>query len=329
MEAYPDIIHERLQQRARDLQKLPDEHNGVRVKLVAEKEARRWKPGTVVTVAFEAGKGDAQLRKTIEETARIWTEFANLTFDFRDQSTGKYREFSADDNSYSASIRISFRTDNAWGGYWSAIGKDSINEKYYRVWEPSMNLGGLDTEQPQYVVGTILHEFGHALGAHHEHMHPGGNCDDEWRWDDDAGYVSTTDEYASLTSDKYGRWPGIYTLMSGAPNYWSRSKVDSNLRQLKDASAYDTGPFDKDSIMKYYYESSFYKKGKDSPCYSDETNSLSRGDKEQIAKLYPRDASFLTSFARKRIDALATMKQLTTAFPSNLALEAAIESLNE
>jgi hypothetical protein len=172
-------------------------------------------------------------------------------------------------------------------------------------------------------------EFGHALGAYHEHQHPGGNCDDEWRWDDDANYVSTTDEYGYLIADKYDRWPGIYTIMSGAPSYWSRKKVDANMRQLKDASAYDSGPFDKDSIMKYYYLPSFYKRGANSPCYSNETNSLSRGDKEQIAKLYPRDASFIASAARKQSDTLATLRQLREAFPSNLALEAAIKALEK
>jgi hypothetical protein len=190
-----------------------------------------------------------------------------------------------------------------------------------------MNLGGLDRQKPDYVVGTVLHEFGHALGAHHEHKHPGGSCDDEWRWDDDPGYASTTDSDGSLTWDKYNRWPGIYTMMSGAPDYWPRSKVDSNLRQLKDASAYDVGSFDKDSIMKYYYWSSYYKRGRDSPCYSEETNSLSSGDKEQIAKFYPRDTSLVASAGQKQSGTLATLKQLGASFPSNLALEAAIKSL--
>jgi hypothetical protein len=327
IEAYPDIIRDRLQSRARALEKLPEKFNDVRVKLVAEKEAYRWLRGETVTVAFEAGQGEAGFRKTIEEAALEWTKYANIKFDFREAGTNAFREFSENDNKYAASIRISFRRDGGWGGYWSAVGTASINDRYYKPWEPSMNLGGLDSKSRDYIVGTVLHEFGHALGAHHEHQHPGSGCDGEWRWDDDAGYVSTTDADGYLIEDQYNRWPGIYTIMSGAPDYWSRAKVDANLRQLKDSGAYEAGEFDRLSIMKYFYWPSFYKQGKDSPCYADETNSLSEGDKRQIATLYPADARLAARMTKQEADVLAALKGLRASFPSNEALEAAIRSL--
>ena len=193
IEGYPDIIADRLQQRALEIAKLPDQTGAASPKFIVVKDARRWVPGSTVTVAFEGGSGDTTLRKTVEEAARVWTQYANLKFDFHDPKTSAYREFTTNDNQYVGDIRISFRTGGVWEGYWWAIGNDSKTDRFYKPWEPSINLGGIEREKYEELVAIVLHEFGHALGAEHEHQHPGSGCNDEWRWDDDAGYVSTTD----------------------------------------------------------------------------------------------------------------------------------------
>jgi hypothetical protein len=332
IEGYPDIIEGRLRQRAHDLEKLPNDYKGLQPKLVIVKQARRWAPGQIITVAFETGSSDEPLRKKVEDAATIWMKFANVKFDFHDPNSKPkaYREFSDNDNDYSADIRISFRTGGGWEGYWSAVGNDSKKKESSKPWEPSMNLGGIELEEHKDLVGTVLHEFGHALGAEHEHQHPGSGCDDEWKWDDDPGYVSTTGPDGELVPDRYDRWPGIYTLMGGAPNYWSRSKIDWNLRQLRDQSAYDGGPFDKLSIMKYFFRARFFKRGEDSPCFTKErARVLSKGDEAQIAEIYKDTKGRLAAAEQSRDRLVAVLKELRATMAPNSALDEAIKSLEK
>src|SRR5690349_10941147 len=105
-----------------------------------------------------------------------------------------------------------------------------------------MNFEGFDVQLPQDWRGVVLHEFGHALGLEHEHQHPVQPCD--FRWEDDPGYTPTTDRFGQFTPDEAGRKPGIYTLLGGPPNRWSREMVDFNLRKLPDSSAFRTSAFD-------------------------------------------------------------------------------------
>ena len=80
-------------------------------------------------------------------------DFANVQFAFDDRAD--------------AQIRISFLQD----GSWSYIGKDALQ---IPAKDPTMNYGWLkaDTEDEEYS-RVVLHEFGHSLGAIHEHQSPG------------------------------------------------------------------------------------------------------------------------------------------------------------
>jgi hypothetical protein len=95
--------------------------------------------------------------KAVDKTIQEWVKFANVTF----QKTT---------NVASAKIRISFT--NLQGSSWSAIGQDSLN--ITDTSKPTLNLGWIgDVEDPSPEdAGTILHEFGHALGMMHEHQSP-------------------------------------------------------------------------------------------------------------------------------------------------------------
>jgi len=117
---------------------------------------------------------------------------------------------------------------------------------------------------------------------------PVGGCDQDFKWEDDPGYVPTQDIYGQYVNDSSGRKPGIYTMLAGAPNFWSKSKVDFNMRQLAiDSQNYDFGDFDRLSIMKYYFDARLFRDGKNSHCYSDENLVISQLDKQGIAKWYP------------------------------------------
>jgi hypothetical protein len=90
------------------------------------------------------------------------------------------------------------------------------------------------------------------------------------------------------------RRPGIYTYLSGAPNFWSQAKVDHNLRQAASSPGTTAGAFDRASIMLYRFPLLFYVSDPN-PCSSDSnpcaplggTENLSSGDIDGLAHLYP------------------------------------------
>ena len=194
------------------------------------------------------------------------------------------------DVAHAAEIRVSFDQ----GGYFSLVGSDSSNPQIGglgqavggRANQRSLNLGGFDVARPASWAKTTRHEFLHALAFHHEHQSPVGGCDSQFRWDDDPGYLFTQDANGQYITDPNGKRPGIYTYLSGAPNHWSRAKVDHNLRQAP-AGSVSTGPFDRESIMLYRFPALFYV-STPSPCAPLGTGeNLSNGDITGLKHLYP------------------------------------------
>ena len=125
--------------------------------------ATLWKPASTLHVKFL--DGDPLVKQKVEMVAHGWEDDANIRFVFDDRAD--------------AEIRISFLQE----GSWSYLGKDALQ---IPATQPTMNYGWLtpDTEDEEYS-RVVLHEFGHALGAVHEHQSPAVRIP----WDKEAVYA--------------------------------------------------------------------------------------------------------------------------------------------
>lgn len=292
LEDLPQSIRETVGERDRLIASLPQRSNGEEF-LVAD--LQRWRPGQVVLVAFLGG--DTALHQDIENATRQITDNCNLKFDFgRDPLTGQYRRWSTSDTTYTADIRVSFDQ----GGYWSLVGTDSVDQTIGRPedgiggrpGQRSLNLAGFDTNRPGTWIGTTRHEFMHAVAFHHEHQNLNGPCQEEFRWEDDPGYVPTKDSNGAYKADAQNRRPGIYTYLSGAPNRWSKAKVDHNLR-AQEGHSNTAGIFDRSSVMLYRFPPWFYRTAGSVCAPLGDGQSLSQQDIAGLQYLYPNsgDAS--------------------------------------
>ena len=298
MEVYPEKIIARLEARNRaQLAAIPREVDGQPSSLVIQ-TLQKWVPGQTVTVAFRGG--DADLYREIAEEASEWTQHANLTFDFGfNPATDSFREWSPDDEEYAADIRVGF--DDPGGGYWSLVGTDSIDPQVVGAGEASMNLDGFAEDRPPDWAGTVKHEFGHAISAQHEHQHPSEGCDYEFRWENEPGYMPTTNSFGGYIPDANGKRPGIYQVLGGPPNNWPSYKVDHNLKQLRNSFAFEWGPFDQDSIMKYYFPAWMFVRGQESPCWTGtDNNILSARDRENVRQFYPHEIGEIRQLIAQR-----------------------------
>lgn len=162
-----------------------------------------WQNGRTLRCRFLDGQSPVQQK--VEEKAHQWSQYANIKFEFGD--------------SPNAEIRISFKQR----GSWSYLGTDALSVPQS---EPTMNYGWLDSSSSDVEYNrVVVHEFGHALGAIHEHQNPAGNIP----WDKEA----------------------VYNYYQGPPNFWSRADVDNNLFRKYSADITAFSEFDPKSIMLY------------------------------------------------------------------------------
>ncbi len=271
-------------------------------------DVHRWTPGQKVRVAFLGG--DTALHKDIADATKEITDACNIVLDFGvDPVSGKYRTWSENDAAHAAEVRVTFDKN----GYFSLVGTDSVDPNIGAGKigggpnQCSLNLGGFAIARPQNWQGVARHEFLHAMSFHHSHQNMRGPCEQAFRWDDDAGYVSTKDARGAFLVDANGRRPGIYTYLSGFPNSWNKQKIDFNLKTVENPATV-AGPFDRQSVMLYRFPALFYKDPNSECLPSGDGLSLSDGDRRGLRLLYPHTAMELEVIAARRREALTAVE---------------------
>ncbi|KAK7685784.1 hypothetical protein QCA50_011130 [Cerrena zonata] len=192
-----------------------------RANAVMVKQTLLWPQGTVLTYRYLDGN-DVQ-KKKVDDTIKEWERYMNL-------------KFKRDDNAKESKIRIGF---NKRKGSWSYVGAQ--NEKIAQN-QPTMNLGWVNPSTPSmdaHEKGTILHEFGHALGLMHEHQSPA------------RGGTITLEENA------------VYRFYMASQG-WSAAQVKAQIIDVynkKDVSNYSN--LDTKSIMMYFMPAAMNKQHKE------------------------------------------------------------------
>jgi hypothetical protein len=115
-----------------------------------------WPNGSTLRIAFVDDELAEAHKLGIVNAINEWQPYVNLKFEFIDGREGQPGYGKGD-------IRI---TTQSRANY-SLIGTAA---KRNDPWTPTMVLG-IKPSDPKFA-STVMHEFGHALGAEHEHQHP-------------------------------------------------------------------------------------------------------------------------------------------------------------
>ncbi|KAI0479749.1 Metalloprotease [Xylaria cf. heliscus] len=205
-----------------------------------------WPNGSRIRVRFYGGT--PYLWARIEAYAMWWSAYGNITFSFI--------------HSGPSDVRITFDNND---GTWSLLGTQCLDRTEDQA---TMNLNFTPSTSNDRIREVVLHEFGHVLGAIHEHQSPLAQTP----WNREVVY----DYYKNLGNSN--EWVDRNVFNQPFPEY----QIDAD---------YDTG-----SIMVYSYPSSFTMNGSSVGWIHE----LSARDYWRIAMIYPRNRYVVSSFTTKR-----------------------------
>jgi hypothetical protein len=206
---------------------------------------KKWENGRKLTVSFLDGSA-TQKQKT-QKHAESWMQYANIALEFG--------------NKADADVRISFVADS---GSWSGVGTDNLLREAFPLDQPTMNFGWLrDTSADDEWRRVVVHEFGHALGAIHEHQNPKGGI----KWN----------------------VPAVLQTFGGPPNNWSEADIRFNILDKYSIDQLNATKFDIKSIMLYGFPASLILGG--APGGTPNNTKMSSADKKFIAQMYPKGAA--------------------------------------
>jgi len=212
----------------------------IHVARMAVRISKKWDPGQIIRCRFLDGS-PTQKRK-VEAVAHKWEQHCSIRFRFVTKAPEE--------------IRISFRADP---GSWSAVGRDALNRKAFPVFMPTMNFGWLTDSTPQVEYDrVVLHEFGHALGAVHEHQSP--------------------------TFDRVWDRAAVLKYFQGPPNYWSVADIKHNVLDKLSPAGIKYTKYDPRSIMLYSFDARLFA---DNLGPTNSNSSISALDIAMIKTLYP------------------------------------------
>lgn len=137
-----------------------------------------WKPGRTLRVKIL--NGSEKIRSKVKQYANVWTEYANIKFDFVDSGA--------------AEIRVNIDASRA---SWSYVGTGCLT---IAAEKQTMNFGWLtDSTSEAEFSRVIVHEFGHALGCIHEHQSPAASI--PWNKPAVYNYYKTTQGWDTAKTD--------------------------------------------------------------------------------------------------------------------------------
>lgn len=197
--------------------------------------SKLWANGRSLKIAFIDGPDDVHKQKIIDAASQ-WLPYINLSFNFVDGLEGD--------------IRIATK-NNANS---SMLGTDAL--LIHPDWQ-TMDLG-VKPEDADFDV-IVTHEFGHVLGAMHEHQHPEANIP----WDK----------------------PKVYAFYQNREmNPLTKEQVDRNLFQPFDTIEAIYTPYDRKSIMHHPVANALTLGDWENPI----NRKISKKDKRLMKLLYPK-----------------------------------------
>lgn len=178
--------------------------NAMRTPAIALITQKRWKPGRTLKVRF-LDEPHPTVKQKIEQFAHQWEKFESVKFSFGSAAN--------------AEIRIACTIGD---GSWSYLGTDALVISHTK---PTMNYGWFTETTPDAEYSrTVMHEFGHALGAIHEHQHP----------------------QAGIPWNR----PVVYQYYKSTQG-WSKAEVDAQIFAKYNLNLLNASVYDKTSIMHY------------------------------------------------------------------------------